>query len=153
MAVLAMLVPLRPTLQVPTLGCHAQQPKIGGEVRPHQDSTFLHTDPPSVVGLWWALEDSTRQNGCLWALPGSHRGGVARRFVKACACAPRRPSPGTPCSCPLAAACMHLYHLLFGLDFKGCLSAADRRGLTAIRLCAAQPSSHMPLLYNPLVWR
>ena len=56
-----------------------QQPKIGGEVRPHQDSTFLRTDPPSVVGLWWALEDATKQNGCLWALPR-------------CPCARRRPA-------------------------------------------------------------
>ena len=59
-----------------------QQPKIGGEVRPHQDSTFLRTDPPSVVGLWWALEDSTKQNGCLWALPGAHAQGVARHFIR-----------------------------------------------------------------------
>ncbi|EIE24756.1 phytanoyl-CoA dioxygenase [Coccomyxa subellipsoidea C-169] len=59
-----------------------KQPKIGGEVRPHQDSTFLYTDPPSVVGLWWALEDATRTNGCLWAHPGSHASGVARRFLK-----------------------------------------------------------------------
>lgn len=59
-----------------------QQPKIGGEVRPHQDSTFLATVPPSVVGLWWALEDSTKQNGCLWALPGSQAAGVARRFLR-----------------------------------------------------------------------
>lgn len=62
-----------------------QQPKIGGEVRPHQDSTFLATDPPSVIGLWWALEDATKQNGCLWALPGSHKDGVARRFLRMCA--------------------------------------------------------------------
>lgn len=62
----------------------AQQPKIGGEVQPHQDSSFLYTDPPSVVGLWWALEDATLENGCLWSLPGSHASGVARRFFKTC---------------------------------------------------------------------
>ena len=62
--------------------CVVQQPKIGGEVRPHQDSTFLYTDPPSVVGLWWALEDATRTNGCLWVAPGSHAKGVARRFLR-----------------------------------------------------------------------
>ena len=61
-----------------------QQPKIGGEVRPHQDSTFLRTSPPSVVGLWWALEDSTKQNGCLWALPGACTPGVTRQFIRRC---------------------------------------------------------------------
>jgi len=37
---------------------------VGGEVVPHQDSTFLWTEPqPSVVGLWLALEDATTENG------------------------------------------------------------------------------------------
>lgn len=60
-----------------------KQPGIGGEVVPHQDSTFLRTDPPSVTGLWLALEDATLENGCLWALPGSHKAGVHRRFIRA----------------------------------------------------------------------
>ncbi len=47
-----------------------KQPSIGGVVVPHQDSTFIHTTPLSCVGLWWALEDATRDNGCLWAMPG-----------------------------------------------------------------------------------
>lgn len=58
-----------------------KQPSIGGEVVPHQDSTFLYTEPMSTVGLWWALEDATKENGCLWALPGSHHDGVARRML------------------------------------------------------------------------
>lgn len=57
-----------------------KQPRIGGEVVCHQDSTFLYTDPPSVVGLWFALQDATVRNGCLHALPGGHRLGLKRRF-------------------------------------------------------------------------
>ncbi|KAK4175538.1 putative phytanoyl-CoA dioxygenase peroxisomal precursor [Triangularia setosa] len=49
-----------------------KQPEIGGAVPPHQDSTFLYTDPPSAVGFWYALEDATQENGCLSFLPGSH---------------------------------------------------------------------------------
>jgi phytanoyl-CoA hydroxylase len=60
-----------------------KQPGIGGEVTCHQDSTFLYTEPPSVVGLWFALEDATRANGCLWALPGGHKQGLKSRFVRA----------------------------------------------------------------------
>ncbi|HEX8179596.1 MAG TPA: phytanoyl-CoA dioxygenase family protein [Pyrinomonadaceae bacterium] len=59
-----------------------KQPGIGGEVNCHQDSTFLYTEPPSVVGLWFALEAATRANGCLWALPGGHRLGLKSRFVR-----------------------------------------------------------------------
>jgi phytanoyl-CoA hydroxylase len=51
-----------------------KQPRIGGEVVWHQDASFLITEPPSVVGLWFALEDATRDNGCLWVAPGGHRG-------------------------------------------------------------------------------
>ena len=50
-----------------------KQPGIGGEVRWHQDATYLQTSPPSVVGLWVAVEDATRDNGCLWVQPGGHR--------------------------------------------------------------------------------
>ena len=57
-------------------------PFIGGEVRCHQDSTFLHTTPEAMVGLWFALEDARIDNGCLWAIPGGHRGGLRQRFVR-----------------------------------------------------------------------
>ena len=43
-----------------------QHSLVGGEVVPHQDSTFLWTEPqPSVVGLWLALEDATTENGAM----------------------------------------------------------------------------------------
>uniref|UniRef100_A0A8C0R6A3 Phytanoyl-CoA dioxygenase domain-containing protein 1 n=1 Tax=Canis lupus dingo TaxID=286419 RepID=A0A8C0R6A3_CANLU len=55
-----------------------------GEVSPHQDSTFLYTEPLGrVLGIWIALEDATLENGCLWFIPGSHTGGVSRRMVRA----------------------------------------------------------------------
>ena len=60
-----------------------KQPGIGGQVVWHQDSSFLHTEPDSVVGLWLALEDATVENGCLWALPGGHLGALKSRFVRA----------------------------------------------------------------------
>lgn len=59
-----------------------KQPGIGGEVGCHQDSTYLYTDPPSVIGFWFALEDAGADNGCLWAPPGGHRSPLRRRFVR-----------------------------------------------------------------------
>ena len=58
-------------------------PRIGGEVVWHQDATFLHTEPSRVLGMWFALEDATRENGCLWGLPGGHRRGLKSRFLRA----------------------------------------------------------------------
>uniref|UniRef100_A0A8V1AEW9 Phytanoyl-CoA dioxygenase domain-containing protein 1 n=1 Tax=Gallus gallus TaxID=9031 RepID=A0A8V1AEW9_CHICK len=61
-----------------------KQPGIGGEVTPHQDATFLHTEPLGrVLGFWIALEDATQENGCLWFIPGSHTSGITRRMVRA----------------------------------------------------------------------
>ena len=59
-----------------------KQPKIGGEVVCHQDSTFLYTEPQSIAGLWLALEDATLENGCLWAIPGGHTLGLKSRWVR-----------------------------------------------------------------------
>jgi phytanoyl-CoA hydroxylase len=49
-------------------------PHIGGEVHFHQDSTFLYTEPESCTGFWFALEDATTENGCMYFIPGQHRG-------------------------------------------------------------------------------
>jgi phytanoyl-CoA hydroxylase len=60
-----------------------KQPRIGGEVTCHQDATFLFTEPLRMVGLWFALEDATIENGCLWAIKGGHKAGLKSRFVRA----------------------------------------------------------------------
>lgn len=59
-----------------------KQPGIGGEVRWHQDATFFDSDPISVTTFWFALEDATVDNGCLWAEPGGHRGPLRERFLR-----------------------------------------------------------------------
>jgi phytanoyl-CoA hydroxylase len=59
-----------------------KQPKIGGEVVCHQDSTFLYTEPLSVKGFWFALEDATLENGCMWAIPGGHKNPLKSRFFR-----------------------------------------------------------------------
>jgi phytanoyl-CoA hydroxylase len=59
--------------------------RVGGAVRPHVDGAFLYTRPQSVLGFWWPLEHCTQSNGCLWAVPGSHRRAGAdapRRFKR-----------------------------------------------------------------------
>ncbi|MCA9539496.1 MAG: phytanoyl-CoA dioxygenase family protein [Myxococcales bacterium] len=59
-----------------------KSPGIGGEVPWHQDATFLYTDPITVLGLWIALDDADRHNGCLWMVPGGHRQSLKQRFVR-----------------------------------------------------------------------
>jgi phytanoyl-CoA hydroxylase len=59
-----------------------KQPYIGGEVNCHQDCTFLYTEPHDILGLWFALEDATLENGCLRVLPGGHKRGLKSRWVR-----------------------------------------------------------------------
>lgn len=59
-----------------------KQPGIGGEVGCHQDATFLYTDPITVTGFWFAIEDATITNGCLWAAPGGHKAPLRQVFQR-----------------------------------------------------------------------
>jgi ectoine hydroxylase-related dioxygenase (phytanoyl-CoA dioxygenase family) len=42
----------------------------------HQDENFIPTRDRSLTAAWIALDDATVRNGCLWAIPGSHRPGI-----------------------------------------------------------------------------
>jgi len=57
-----------------------KQPHIGGEVRWHQDGSYLISDPSTVTGVWIAIEDANRDNGCLWVQPGGHRSPLREIF-------------------------------------------------------------------------
>ena len=46
-------------------------PHIGGEVSPHQDSTWINSAPHSCIGVWFALDDCVVNNGCLMIKYGS----------------------------------------------------------------------------------
>lgn len=59
-----------------------KQPNIGGEVVCHQDSTFLYTEPDTVIGFWVALEDANIDNGCLWVAKGGHKGPLRKLFTR-----------------------------------------------------------------------
>lgn len=60
-----------------------KNPKVGGEYTPHQDASFLCTEPEiCLAGVWLALDDATVENGCLQFIPGSQELPLARRFVR-----------------------------------------------------------------------
>lgn len=59
-----------------------KNPGIGGEVKSHQDATYLYTEPSTTIGFWIPLEDATLQNGCLHFIKGSHKSGVHRRYIR-----------------------------------------------------------------------
>lgn len=66
-----------------------KQPHIGGEVGWHQDASFFVTTPHTVTTFWFALEDATLDNGCLWVQPGGQASPLREQYV----C--ERPVPGS----------------------------------------------------------
>lgn len=59
-----------------------KNPRVGGAYTPHQDASFLCTEPIRLAGIWLALDDATEENGCLQFIPGSHNWPLSRRFVR-----------------------------------------------------------------------
>jgi hypothetical protein len=41
----------------------------------HQDEIYIPTRDRSLIGAWIAMDDATKENGCLYVMPGSHRMG------------------------------------------------------------------------------
>ena len=59
-----------------------KNPKFGGEVKPHQDQTYLYSYPNTVKGLWIPLEESKKENGCLWVLPSKKEHLLKERYIR-----------------------------------------------------------------------
>jgi hypothetical protein len=52
--------------------------KMRGNTKPfpwHQDNGYGELEPYNAVTCLTALEDNSRENGCLWIIPGSHKQG------------------------------------------------------------------------------
>jgi ectoine hydroxylase-related dioxygenase (phytanoyl-CoA dioxygenase family) len=74
----AFVVPASQLLDGPVRFWHDQlfckPPRHGGVVAWHQDySYWTRTEPMAHLTCWIALDDATRENGCLQYVPGSHR--------------------------------------------------------------------------------
>src|SRR5262249_21741949 len=42
----------------------------------HQDVTYWGLEPPTALTVWYAIDDSDVENGCMRVIPGSHRDGI-----------------------------------------------------------------------------
>lgn len=51
-------------------------PHVGSAKPPHQDAPYLAGNPERFVTIWTALDECTRENGCLEIRPGSHAYGL-----------------------------------------------------------------------------
>ena len=52
--------------------------KMRGNIKPfgwHQDNGYGQLEPANAISTLTALDDADEENGCLWLIPGSHKGG------------------------------------------------------------------------------
>jgi ectoine hydroxylase-related dioxygenase (phytanoyl-CoA dioxygenase family) len=54
----------------------------GGFVTWHQDSAYFGIEPVELASVWVALTDSTPANGCVRAIPGTHKGPTLRHVER-----------------------------------------------------------------------
>ncbi|MBL4869606.1 MAG: phytanoyl-CoA dioxygenase family protein [Robiginitomaculum sp.] len=59
-----------------------KQANIGGQVDWYQDASFFQTSPSSVITFWFALDDATQENGCLWVERGGHNSPLRGIFMR-----------------------------------------------------------------------
>lgn len=66
---------LGPDLVLWASSVFCKPPGVGLEVPWHQDGQYWPIRPRETVTVWIALDDVTRENGCMRVIPGSHRMG------------------------------------------------------------------------------
>ena len=52
--------------------------KMRGNIKPfgwHQDNGYGQLEPTNAISTLTALDNADEENGCLWLIPGSHKGG------------------------------------------------------------------------------
>lgn len=59
-----------------------KEARDGGFVTWHQDSAYFGIEPVELVSVWVALTDSTAANGCVRAIPGTHKGPTLRHVER-----------------------------------------------------------------------
>lgn len=64
---------LGPDLVLWAMFCWYKPPQVGKAVPFHQDGEYWPIEPKRNVTAWVALAPTTRANGCLRVIPGSHR--------------------------------------------------------------------------------
>lgn len=55
----------------------------GGVAKPwHQDAAYWREYASNQITVWIAIDDATQENGCVWAVPGSHKLGLIPHVKK-----------------------------------------------------------------------
>lgn len=129
-----------------------KQPRIGGEVGWHQDASFFFTTPHTVTTFWFALEEATLANGCLWVEPGGQRGPLREQYrctdgrLSMCSLDPTPwPAAGDGLALPVPAGALVLFHGLLP-HYSGPNRSERSRLAYTLHVTDAEAA------YSPLNW-
>ncbi|MHC3439529.1 phytanoyl-CoA dioxygenase family protein [Natrialbaceae archaeon A-gly3] len=67
---------LGPNLKLLRSATMFKPPNIGSEKGYHQDAAYYPIHPMDHVTVWIALDEATRENGCMNVVPGGHKAGI-----------------------------------------------------------------------------
>ena len=123
------------------MGSHAIFKPSGGPPTPwHQDIAYWDvTHDHNAVSVWMPLQEATVENGCMWFVPGSHKGAILRHGhinddprIEGLRLLPGEADISGTVACPLSAGGA-TFHDGRTLHFTGAnRSKTDRRALAVI---------------------
>ena len=107
----------------------------GSPTQYHVDLPWWPFDSPHACTIWIALDDSTRENGCLYFVPGSHRlelttaGDLGPDLGALFAAHPAAATPPVPCPLPAGGCSIHNARTVHGAGAN--MTPGRRRAMTA----------------------
>jgi len=69
-----------PNIGLWSSGFICKEPKIGGKTPWHEDSAYWKgrfNSFAGIVTIWLAIDDATKENGCMGVIPGTHHNGFS----------------------------------------------------------------------------
>lgn len=89
------------------------KPAHGGAAKPwHQDAAYWKAYEPNQVTVWIALDDATEENGCVWAIPGSHKLGLIPHVAQELQIEESRIEVGKAAPVPVRSGGLLIFHSL-----------------------------------------
>ena len=67
---------LGPNLKLLRSAAMFKPPEVGSEKGYHQDAAYYPIQPMDHLTVWIALDEATRENGCMNVVPGAHEDGI-----------------------------------------------------------------------------
>lgn len=116
------------------------KPANGGAAKPwHQDAAYWRNYEPNQVTVWLALDDATEENGCIWAIPGSHRLGLIPHVARELQVEESRIDMAKAVAVPVKPGGLLIFHSLVLHMSKKNLSAKNRCAIICDYDCSPNP--------------